>query len=79
MVDLLALYRDVLSVQLNAEVDLVNEDLADQIREVAGQTKPAESIHKLEAIEKARARIARNVRDQLVLDSLAVSLQIRKV
>ena len=79
LVDLLALYRDVLSVQLNAAVDLVNEDLADQIREVAAQTKPADSIHKLEAIEQARARIARNVRDQLVLDSLAVSLQIRKV
>jgi DNA polymerase-3 subunit delta' len=79
LVDLLALYRDVLSVQLGAEVDLVNADLADQIREVAAQTKPADSIHKLEAIEQARARIARNVRDQLVLDSLAVSLQIRKV
>ncbi len=64
LVDLLALYRDVLSVQLRAEVDLVNEDLADQIREVAAQTKPADSIHKLEAIEQARARIARNVRDQ---------------
>jgi DNA polymerase-3 subunit delta' len=78
LVDLLAVYRDVLTVQLGAQTPLVNEDLAAKIREVASLTRPAESIHKLEAIEQARHRIARNVRDQFVLDSLAVSLQLRK-
>jgi len=78
LVDLLALYRDVLSMQLNANVDLVNKDLREKIELVAKSTSSADSIHKLAAIEVARQRIDRNVRDQMVLDSLAVSLQYSK-
>ena len=78
LVDLLALYRDVMTVQLNAQVPLVNQDLETEIRALAGRTKPEATIHKLEAIEEARVRIDRNVRDQSALDALAVSLQVRQ-
>lgn len=78
LVDLLALYRDVLTVQLDARMPLVNQDLEAEIRTLASATKPEHTIAKLEAIELARVRIDRNVRDLMVLDSLAVSLQVRK-
>jgi DNA polymerase-3 subunit delta' len=78
LVDLLALYRDVLTVQLAANTRLVNQDLEAEIRGLAAETKPEQTIAKLEAIELARVRIDRNVRDVMVLDSLAVSLQVRK-
>jgi DNA polymerase-3 subunit delta' len=78
LVDLLALYRDVLTVQLAANARLVNQDLEKEIRVLATETKPEQTIAKLEAIDQARVRIDRNVRDIMVLDSLAVSLQVRK-
>ena len=75
LVDLLSLYRDVLTLQIAANVALVNEDLRNGIAEVASSTTPAETIHKLEAIAKARIRIDSNVRDLMVLESLAVQLR----
>lgn len=75
LVDLLALYRDVLTVQLGASVDLVNRDLADKIREVAAESKPEDTIAIIDMIEKSRDRIDRNVRDIYVMDSLAATLK----
>jgi DNA polymerase-3 subunit delta' len=75
LVDLLALYRDVLTVQLFTGAELVNRDLEIQIREVATSTTSANTIHVIDEIEKARDRIDRNVRDIYVLDSLASTLK----
>lgn len=75
LVDLLALYRDVLTVQLFTKAALVNRDLEIQIREVATSTTSANTIHIIDEIEKARDRIDRNVRDVYVLDSLASTLK----
>ena len=75
LVDLLALYRDVLTVQLNTNADLVNRDLAQQIREVAGTSKPEDTIGIIDTIEKSRDRIDRNVRDIYVMDALAATLK----
>ena len=74
-VDLLALYRDVLTIQLGGGVALVNEDLTAEIQDLASATTPTSTITKLEAIEKARERISRNARDQIVLDALAATLR----
>ena len=75
LVDLLALYRDVLTVQLFTGAELVNRDLEIQIREVATSTKAENTIHIIDRIEQARNRIDRNVRDVYVLDSLATTLK----
>ena len=77
-VDLLALYRDVLTLQLNAGVGLVNQDLFDDISSIAAKTKPEETLGKLKAIELARNRIASNVRENMVLESLGVSLRLKR-
>jgi DNA polymerase-3 subunit delta' len=74
-VDLLAVYRDVLTIQLGGGVPLVNEDLRSDIVRLAESTISPRTIAKLEAIEQARVRIGRNVRDIIVLDALAASLR----
>jgi len=77
LVDLLALYRDVLTVQLSAAVELVNRDLEHKIQEVASGLKPEETIRIIDEIEVSRERIDRNVRDIYVMDSLAATMRRR--
>ena len=78
LVDLLSLYRDVLMVQLEAAVDLVNEDLHVQLSEIARRSTPQQTLFKLAQIELARTRIAANVRDLMVMEALAVNLRTKQ-
>lgn len=75
LVDLLSLYRDVLTVQISSASPLINEELRSSVEKIAQNSTAAQSIHKLEAIALARKRIDANVRDLMVLESLAVSLR----
>ena len=75
LVDLLALYRDILTLQLGANAPLVNEDLRATIQDVAGKSSAAATIAKLDAIAEARMRLESNGRDIYILDALAVSLR----
>lgn len=75
MVDLLSLYRDVLTTQLQAGVPLVNEDLAASISELAEASRPQQTLEKLASIGLARKRIDSNVQNLLALEALAVSLR----
>ena len=75
LVDLLSLYRDVLTVQISSASSLINEELRSSVEKIAENSTAAQSIHKLEAIALARKRIDANVRDLMVLESLAVSLR----
>ena len=75
LVDLLALYRDILTVQLGANAALVNEDLRATIQDVANKSTPAATIAKLDSISQARTRLESNGRDIYILDALAVSLR----
>ena len=78
LVDLMSLYRDVLTIQLAAAAELVNQDLKNQLDELASSTTSTNTIAKLEAMSLARVRIGANVRDLMVLESLAIQLR-RKV
>jgi DNA polymerase-3 subunit delta' len=78
LVDLLSLYRDILLVQLETNSTLVNQELRPQIEDIAKRSTPAQTLHKLEQIEIARNRIAANVKDQMVLEALAVNLRTKK-
>jgi len=75
LVDLLALYRDVLTVQLGTQSALINEDLTGQIHQLAGEISSAQTINRLEAIEVARTRILSNVSNLVALEALAVQLR----
>jgi DNA polymerase-3 subunit delta' len=74
----MSLYRDVLIIQLSAATDLVNTELKNQIEQLATNSSASETISRLEAISTARIRIGANVRDLMVLESVAVSLKNTK-
>ena len=75
LIDLMGLYRDVLTVQLGAGEPLINVDLVQEISKLANESTQAQSIHNIEEIEKVRNRMERNVRDVYLLDSLAVTFR----
>ncbi|MEI6590879.1 MAG: DNA polymerase III subunit delta' [Actinomycetes bacterium] len=74
LVDLLAVYRDILMLQLNGNRQLVNQDLEPAILKIAKSTPSSRTIEITDAIAEARERIESNVRDLLVLQSLAVRM-----
>ena len=75
LIDLMGLYRDVLAVQLGTGGPLINVDLVQEITKLANESTQAQSIHNIEQIEKTRYRMDRNVKDNYLLDSLAVSFR----
>jgi DNA polymerase-3 subunit delta' len=74
----MSLFRDVLIIQLSAAADLVNTELKTQIEKLAINSSASETISRLEAISTARIRIGANVRDLMVLESVAVALKNTK-
>lgn len=77
LVDLLSIYRDVLMVQLNADQELINSDLADLVHELAQESTPRQTMARVSAIEQARRRLLGNGQAQLVLEAMTVSLRPR--
>jgi DNA polymerase-3 subunit delta' len=75
LLDVLSLYRDVLVVQLGAEVDLVNAEMADEIERLARDSTPEETVRRIDAIGLARERIGANVAALLAVEALMVELR----
>ena len=75
MVDLLALYRDVLVVQLGADVELVNADAADQVRRLAADSTPEQTVRRMDAVGVARERLAGNVAPLLAMEAMMIALR----
>lgn len=73
LVDLASLYRDILLIQLDADVDLVNRELAEPMRRAAASATPACTLATLDAIQEARERIEGNVQPALALEAMLVS------
>jgi len=74
LTELTAFYRDVLSVQTDAGVDLINAELAGLIGEAA-RRRPAETtVGKLDAILACRTALETNVTPLLAMESLMLSL-----
>ena len=74
LLDVLSLYRDVLMVQLGAQVDLVNAELADDVARLARASTPEETVRRMDAIGVARERIGANVAPLLAVEALMVEL-----
>lgn len=75
LVDLLSLYRDVLVVQLGADVDLVNAAEEDEVRQLAADSAPEQTIRRMDAIAEARERLEGNVAPLLAMEAMAVALR----
>ncbi|MDE1536702.1 MULTISPECIES: DNA polymerase III subunit delta' [Actinotignum] len=74
MLDVLALYRDVLAVQVDAGVDLINADFETQIIAAAAASTPELSVARMDAVAQARRRLAANVAPQLALEAMFIDL-----
>ena len=81
LVDLLSLYRDVLIIQLGAVdgvpggVELVNAEMANELRAEAEASSPGATLRRMEAIGVARERIEANVSPLLAVEALMVQLR----
>ncbi|MDR0627319.1 MAG: DNA polymerase III subunit delta' [Bifidobacteriaceae bacterium] len=74
LIDLLAFYRDVLVVQLTAQVEMINAMDAELVTEQARRSTSRQTMIRLDAIEQARRRLAANVAPALALEAMAVVL-----
>jgi DNA polymerase III subunit delta' len=77
LVDLLSLYRDVMMVQLASGSALINRELLAEITQLSQHTAPADTLAVMDAVARARTRIAGNVAPALALEAMLVSV-VRK-
>jgi DNA polymerase-3 subunit delta' len=75
LIDLLGLYRDVLAVQVDADVALINEEMRPQVQQLAARSTMADTGKRMQALRYARAQVQANVAPQLVLEALMVKLK----
>ena len=76
LMDLLSIYRDALVVHSGASIGLVNQDTAEQVRQLARVLSPEQLLGCMDAIGTARERIDANVQSLLALEAMAISLQL---
>jgi DNA polymerase-3 subunit delta' len=74
LLDLTALYRDVLVVQFGADVPLVNADIRADVELLAARTEPAAVLRAVELIGRTRQRLLQNAALPLTLEALTVQL-----
>ncbi len=74
LIDLAALYRDVLMRQLVAVVPPVHGDLADTVHRLSRGGGPAATLRRIEAVFACREAIEANVAPQLALEAMTLGL-----
>src|ERR1035438_6651582 len=74
LLDLAGFYRDVLAVQLGADVELGSADQDDELREFAAAARPETSVRRMEAIMRCRERLAASVAPLLAPEEMAIAL-----
>jgi DNA polymerase-3 subunit delta' len=72
--DLVGFYRDVLVTALGAPVSMVHGDLAAVSSAAAGKWTPESTLRRLEAVLACRDAIDRNVKPQVALEAMMVTL-----
>ncbi|MCI7305693.1 MAG: DNA polymerase III subunit delta' [Trueperella sp.] len=66
---MISFYRDVVVVQLDAQVALINTDYAEAIQSVAAKIGPAEALSRIDTLGEARERLRSNVAPQLLMEA----------
>jgi DNA polymerase-3 subunit delta' len=75
LVDVLALYRDVLVCQIDASVELVNEEVRPSIDRLAAASTPESTLRRMEAVVAAREALEANAAPLLALEAMTLSLR----
>ena len=74
LLDLAAFYRDVLMVQLGADVELANADQDEELRRLAAQSAPEAMLRRIQAVMRCRERLTLNVAPLLAVEEMTISL-----
>jgi DNA polymerase III subunit delta' len=74
LLELAAFYRDVLMIQVGADVELANSDHLDDLRRLAQVTTPESTLRRIQAVMKCRERVTLNVAPLLAVEELTISL-----
>ncbi len=74
--DVLSFYRDVLIVQIGADVALINEEIRPELIRIAEASRPEATLRRLDAVLAARTAIEGNVNPLLAVEAMTVSLRI---
>ena len=74
LVDLAGFYRDVLMVRLGAPVAPVHGDAAGDVASAAKAWTPESTLRRLEAVLACRTAIDANVKPQIAVEAMMVSL-----
>ena len=74
LLDLAVFYRDVLMVQLGADVELANSDRAGDLRQVGTSSSPEATLRRMQAIMACRERLTLNVAPLLAVEEMTLSL-----
>ncbi|GAA3745546.1 DNA polymerase-3 subunit delta' [Spinactinospora alkalitolerans] len=76
LMDLVAFYRDVLTLQLGAQVELSTASHRADLRRVAGGSTPESTLRRIDAIMECRRRIAANVHPQIAIEAMTAALHM---
>jgi len=74
LLDLAGFYRDVLAIQLGADVELGNAGQRHELDELAMASPPEATVRRIEAIMKCRERLAAAVAPLLAVEEMTIAL-----
>jgi DNA polymerase-3 subunit delta' len=77
LMDLVSVYRDVLTLQLGAASEMVNEEIRADVERLAASTTAEDNLRRIDAVFEAREQMLEfNVPPMLALESLIVALRV---
>ncbi|CAL9418853.1 DNA polymerase III subunit delta' [Nocardiopsis sp. TNDT3] len=74
LLDLVAFYRDALTLQLGARVELSTAERSGDLERVARSSTPESTLRRIDAIMECRERIAANVHPQIAMEAMTSAL-----
>jgi DNA polymerase III subunit delta' len=74
LIDLAAFYRDVLTRQVDAPVDLVNESAMPDIEALAAESTPEDTVRRIEAVLACREALDTNAHPLLAAEAMMLTL-----
>ena len=79
IVDLIGLFRDVLTVQMQARVELINGEMRAQIEQMAAGSTQEDSVRRMDALEHERVVLFAGGSPRAVLEAVMVQIKDPKV
>jgi DNA polymerase-3 subunit delta' len=77
LMDIMSVYRDAIALHTGADGALVNEEIRDQVADIARRSGPEQNLRRIDAIFAAREQMMEfNTTPLLALESMMVSLRI---